>query len=255
MSHRKLGNFTRCTLAACLAGVGVSALPVDAGAADKMLGYANGAYDTVIYGSFDFSHASSDQNGYGADAGFVTAINGDITTTGWTLTANVGVSRSNDVATDTTSFNGSVLGGYQWHTPAYYFALNAGVHFVNNDDNPSGGPTDGSEAGVIAQYGFETKAVDAFYVQSYGALSSVYDQIYFHAKAGWKTQQLKYGAEFTASDEKDSGGTLRYGAFIGDIPLGMASVGISAGFQQELEAGKKDGFYSMVEMSMPLDIR
>lgn len=255
MRRSQSGKFPKALLAMVVASGCLVSLPTSSSSADKMLGYASGAYDTVIYGSFDFSHANSNQHGFGVDAGFVTALNGDITTSGWTLTANIGFSRSNDVATDTDSFSGSVLAGYQWHAPAYYFAVNGGVAVVNNDETPSGSPTDGSEVGAIAQYGFETKAVDAFYLQSYGAVSTAFSQIYFHAKAGRKTQTIKYGVEFTAMDEEDSGGTLRYGAFVGDIALGSINVGVSAGFQQELEAGKSDGFYTQVEFSMPVDLR
>ena len=129
--HLYSGGLSK-TAVAVVAGIACGVMVSGtAEAADKLLGYATGSYDTVIYGGFDFSHANSQQNGFGIDGGFVTAINGDITTTGWTVSANLGFSQSNDVATDTDSVSGSVLAGYQWHSPEYYFALNAGIAVVN----------------------------------------------------------------------------------------------------------------------------
>lgn len=211
--------------------------------------------DTVLYWGFDLSRASSSQYGLGADVGFVTALNGNIAVSGWTMSANLGVSRSVHSPAETDSITGSVLLGYQWHTPQYYLALNAGVHVVNNDDNPPGGITDGTDVGAIVQYGFETKAANALYLQSYGAASTAFDQLYLHAKLGYNTGTLKYGAEFTASDDEGSSATFRYGGFIGGIPVGSLSMVVSAGYQAETQAGKSDGFYTQLGFSVPLSLR
>ncbi|MFN0263239.1 cellulose biosynthesis protein BcsS [Tepidamorphus sp. 3E244] len=234
-------------LAALLASAPVSA-------ADKLTAYADSTYDTVVYGGVDFSRANSQQNGFGADAGFVTAVHGDISVSGWTVSANIGASQSNDVGTDTDSVYGSALVGYQWHSPQYYFALNAGVHAVDNDESPSGGSTDGSEVGAVFQYGFETKG-GMYFVQSYGSFSTAYDQVYAHAKVGVRGSHFTYGAELTVFDEQDSDSTIRYGAFIGEIPLGNFRVGVAAGYQQEQDPASDDGFYATVQFSVPLSLR
>lgn len=223
-------------------------------AADSSSEYGGVVFDTVIYGGIGGNWANSQQNGIGIDLGFVTAVNGDIASSGWTISGNTGFSQSNDAASDSNSFSGALLGGYQWHSSDFYFALNLGVTAINNDENPSGGPSDGSEVGAIAQYGFEKKT-GTLYLQSYGAASTAFSQIYGHAKVGIRGDTLKYGAEFTTFHDDDSDGTLRFGAFVGDIPLGKASLGLSAGYQHELEAGKDDGIYAQLEFSVPLSIR
>jgi hypothetical protein len=234
-------------------------LPAMASAADATL-YArmddNAVHDTVVYWGADFVHHNDVKNGYGLDAGFVTALNGDIGTSGWTLTGGMGFSRTDDSVFDSNSFYGSLLAGYQWHAPGYYFSLSGGANFVNNNESPPGGVTDGAAVGAIVQYGFETKKVDAFYVQTYGAYSTAYDQIYFHAKTGYKTPNLRFGPEITVFDEKATRHTLRYGGFIGDISITESlSMVVSAGYQQELEPGAKDGLYAAIGFSIPLSLR
>ena len=224
-------------------------------AADPEAAYAPDANDTVIYWGLDYSHANSSQYGVGFDAGFVTALNRNIDASGWILTGSGGISRSQTLVANTESFNTSLLIGYLWQGPRSYFSLSGGVNYIYNDETPPGSPTDGGEAGVIAQYGFETKAENALYFQSYGSISSAYSSVYFHAKGGYKTSSLKFGAEFTVYDDKGSSETMRYGVFLGDIPLGRLTMGVSAGYQDERSPGKRDGFYSLVEFSMPISIR
>ena len=216
----------------------------------------NPTIDTVVYWGADFTYANSDKNGVGVDAGFVTALNGDLGAAGWTVSGNLGLSRSEDVGSDTEAVYGSLLLGYIWPGQGYYFTAAGGVNFVNNDENPPGSPTDGSTVGAIAQYGFETTSENAFYAQSYRSYSTAHDEVYVHAKVGYKASQLRFGPEFTLSDDKFSRPTLRYGAFVGDIPLGQkVSMVVSAGYQQELDPGAKDSFYATVGFAVPLSLR
>tara|TARA_Y100000815_G_scaffold45055_1_gene37118 strand:- start:252 stop:983 length:732 start_codon:yes stop_codon:yes gene_type:complete len=238
--------------------VAVALLPVGAGAADstiesRMAGAET--YDTVIYGGADYANGGSIEDDYGVDFGFVTALNGDIGTSGWVVTGNIGYGETDSIV-DSDTFSTSLLLGYLWQMPDYYFTLSGGVHYVDNNDAVPGSPTDGSEVGVIGQYGFETSAVNAFYAQSYGSLSSVNDQAYGHVKAGYKTETLRFGGEFTVFDETASRPTLRYGAFLGDIPLGeRVNMVVSAGYQQDLEPGNEDGFYTTIGFSIPFSLR
>jgi len=216
----------------------------------------NPTIDTVIYWGADFTYGNSDRNGIGVDAGFVTALNGDLGTAGWTIGGNLGLSHSEDIGSETDSIYGTLLLGYIWPGQGHYFTMAGGLNVVNNDETPSGGVTDGSTAGAIVQYGFETTREMAFYAQSYGSYSTANDQVYVHAKVGYKTSQLRFGPEFTVSDDRGSKPTLRYGAFVGDIPLGKrVSMSISAGYQQELEPGTADRFYAAVGFSVPLSLR
>lgn len=225
--------------------------------AGGLLGSPDGVeiFDTVIYWESDFYKADSDQKGFGIDGGFVTALNGDITKSGWTVTANIGFSRSDDAAAETKSRYGSVLVGYQWHFPTHYFALNTGVYMGNNDETPGGSVTDGYEAGVLGQYGIETKSTNAFYLQSYGSITSAFDSRYAHLKIGYKADVLKFGAAFTIYDDEGSEETIRYGGFVGDIPLwGKLAMSVSAGYQQENEPGNENGFYGRTEFYVPISL-
>lgn len=214
------------------------------------------SFDTVLWWGADLAVRGSDHRAYGADAGFVTAINGDIGATGWTISGSLGASRTTAPLSDTNAFSGTLLVGHQWHAPGFYVSLAAGLHYVNNNETPAGGPTDGDEFGAVFQYGFETKTVEALYIQSYGSYSTAYDQAYFHSKLGYKARTLRFGAEFTAFDDTGSRPTLRYGAFVGDIPItDRLSMVISAGYQHELEALEPDGFYAQIGFSVPLDLR
>gem|GEM_PF-2129640 len=246
--------------AACLAVLTVTLAfsPVGAGAADatieqRMAG--DPTYDTVLYGGVDYAKSGSSKHDYGVDVGFVTALNGNIGSSGWVVTGNIGYGNTDGIA-DSDAFSTSLLLGYLWKMPDYYFTLSSGVHYVDNNEAVPGSPTDGSEVGVIGQYGFETSAVNAFYVQSYGSVSSVYDQVYGHIKAGYKTETLRFGGEFTVFDETNSKPTLRYGAFLGDIPLGdRLRMVVSAGYQEDREPGNDDGFYATVGFSIPFSLR
>jgi hypothetical protein len=232
-------------------------IPSLAVAAGLLLSPSEGAAeDTVVYWGADVNWSRSSEYGFGADLGLVTALNGDLAASGWTFAANAGASHSNAPGSETNSFYDTLLLGHLWQLPDYYVSLSGGAHFVDNDENPGGGPTDGGEVGAIVQYGFETKATNAFYAQSYGGVSTVYDQIYLHAKAGYKAADLRYGAELTLFDEKANRKTLRYGAFIGDIAVTESvSMVISAGYQEDTEPGDKDGIYATVGFSVPLSLR
>lgn len=211
--------------------------------------------DTVLYWGFDYSQTRSGKEGIGIDGGFVTAFNGDIGATGWIFTSSLGFSRTDDVQSNSEAFYGTALIGYQWQTPGYSFSLSAGAHYVDNDEDPPSA-TDGAELGALAQYGFETKSVDAFYAQSYGALSTAFHQVYFHGKLGYKTPTLRFGPEFTVFDDEGSRPTLRYGAFLGDIPIYESlTMIVSAGYQQELDPGQPNGFYATIGFSVPLSLR
>lgn len=211
---------------------------------------------TVVYWGVDLSKNHSQRHGYGIDGGFVTALDGDLSTTGWTLSGNIGFGNVSSSDSETDSLYGTLLLGHLWVAPTAYFSLAGGVHYVDNDETPPGGATDGHEVGAIAQYGFETTVENAFYAQSYGAISTAYDQLYAHLKLGYKTDQLRFGAEFTVFDDEDGDGTRRYGVFIGDIPItDKLSMVVSGGYQEELDPGIEDGLYATVGFSIPITTR
>lgn len=245
-------NTVRAVLFAGMLSIGVSG---NTNASEPDVAFEGASIDTVLYWGFEYNRASSRQDGFGIDGGFVTALNGNLDLSGWIVTGNLGYSESNSRGSDTDSVYASALAGHLWQTSDFYVSLAGGLHYINNDESPSGGVTDGDKVGLIVQYGFETKRVEAPYVQSYGSYSTAYDSVYAHIKAGYKTHRLKYGAELTGYDEKGGKGTMRYGAFVGDIPLGQLTMGVSAGYQDELEPGNKDGFYALTEFSMPLSLR
>jgi len=255
--HEKMGFTSGKRLgyiaAAALGATGL--LPAAAFSADLDDRWA-GTYDTVIYWGADGSLGPSLNHGYGADIGFATALNGDIGVSGWTMSGNFGLGRSASPAMNTDSIYASLLLGRQWHAPGYYFSLSAGLQYVNNAETPGGGITDGSRLGAIFQYGFETKSVDNFYLQSYGAYSTANSQIYGHVKAGYKAKKLRFGAEFTVSDDIGGPPVLRYGAFVGDIPLGeKLSMTVSAGYQQDLAPAAPGRFYAGLGFVVPLSFR
>lgn len=251
----KMKNSRKAVRAVLLAGTLCIGASGNTNASEPDVAVEAPSIDTVLYWGFEYNRASSRQDGFGIDGGFVTALNGNLDLSGWIVTGNLGYSESNSRGSDTDSIYASALAGHLWQTSDFYVSLAGGLHYINNDENPSGGITDGDKVGVIAQYGFETKRVEAPYVQSYGSYSTAYDSVYAHIKAGYKTHSLKYGAELTGYDEKGGKGTIRYGAFVGDIPLGQLTMGVSAGYQDELEPGNKDGFYALTEFSMPLSLR
>ncbi|MBW3096024.1 cellulose biosynthesis protein BcsS [Pseudohoeflea coraliihabitans] len=211
------------------------------------------AYDTVVYWGADY--ANTDSDAFGLDAGFVTALNGNIAASGWIMSGSIGYGNTDAPLSETDSVYGTLLLGYQWVMPDFYVSLAGGAHVVNNDENPPGGITDGSEFGAIAQYGFETTRTNSLYFQSYGSFSTAYDQVYLHAKAGYKLPTLRFGGEFTVFDEVASSSTLRYGAFVGDIPLtDRLSMVVSAGYQDE-QGSSDDGFYATIGFAVPFSLR
>jgi len=212
-------------------------------------------YDTVVYWGGDFAHNDTEV-ATGASAGFVTALHGDIGTSDWIATGGLGVSRTDTNVSNSDGFYGSLLVGHQWHLPGVYVSLSGGANLVDNAESPGGGPTDGTEVGAIFQYGFETTALETVHIQSYGAYSTAYDQIYLHAKAGHRIEGLRFGPEFTLFDEDATRPTLRFGGFIGDIPITDAiGMVVAAGLQHELEPGEADGFYATVSFAVPLALR
>ena len=233
-------------------------LPSSAVAADAVLDARFGEeqsgepiYDTVVYWSADYSNTDEDE--YGLNAGFVTALNGDLGKSGWTISANLGGSYSDGSTSDSKSYYGSLLLGYLWANPYLYFSLGAGPVFVSNNSSPSS-PSDDSDVGAILQYGIDTTKENNLYFQSYGSYATVKDQIYLHAKAGYKTSSISFGPEITYFDDNQSTETLRYGAFVGDISLfDRLSMTVSAGYQDE--SGSSDGFYATVGFSVPLSLR
>ena len=213
-------------------------------------------YDTAIFWGAEASFGRSNRMIYGVNAGFVTAINGDLGTSGWTISGNVGGSRSKAPLSRTNSLHAALLAGYQWQMPGMYFSVAGGPHYVSNHDTPRGGPTDGDEFGAMVQYSFETTGSNSLYFQSYGSYSTVFDRKYFQAKAGYKAEAVKFGPEFSVFDEKASRPTLRYGGFVSGIQLtDTLSMTASAGYQQDLDRQDPDGFYAQIGFSLPLDLR
>lgn len=242
------------SLAVCVAAAAFAA--ADARAGDAAPEKGAGRFDTVLFWGAGTGAPGTDSADSGANIGFVTALNGDIGRSGWTITSSVGLGHTKAPLSRTKSFYSSLLVGHQWTQPGYHFSLSAGLHYRNNGERPAGGPTDGSDVGVTIQYGFDTRAVDALYLHSYGAYSTVADQIYFHLKAGRRTQRLRFGGEFTLSDDAWSRPTLRTGVFVGDIAIaGPVAITVSAGYLRHLEPGKSDGFYATAGFSMPLRLR
>lgn len=216
----------------------------------------NSVQDSVVYWGADVKYGGSRSYATSVDAGLVTALNGNIETSGWILSGNAGYGYSKEALSKTNSVYTSVLFGHLWNMPGFYFSLSGGGLYLNNDETPPGSRTDGDKLGALFQYGFETTSVDAFYVQSYGSVSTAYTQLYLHAKVGYKSSTLRYGAEFTLSDDKTSRGTRRFGGFVGDIPLGEdLSMVVSAGYQQNRDPGEKDGAYATIGFAVPFSLR
>lgn len=241
--------FNKTLFAAALVFAGQ---PIVAGAADMNFGAATPTNNMVIYWGAD-----AYKSGYGVDAGFAYALNGDILSSGWVLSANMGYAYSFDRASSprssTKALSGSALIGYQWQTSDYYIATYLGADFVNNDENPVG-TSDGFEAGVMGVLGFETKRQNAPYVEVNAAYSTANDRMYGRLRGGYKTNQLKFGAEFTAYDEKNSDEAFRYGAFVGDIPVGKMSMTVSGGYHDDQSTSANSGYYGQIEFSVPLSV-
>lgn len=250
--------FAGAALAAMFAGAAFAALvgSADAQAGDGGTEERGERVDTVLFWGAGIGAPGTDSAESGANIGFVTALNGDIGRSGWTITSSVGLGQTKAPLNRTKSFYSSLLLGHQWTQPGYSFSLSAGLHHRNNRERPAGGPTDGGDTGVTVQYGFDTRAVDAFYLHSYGAWSTVADQVYFHLKVGRRTQRLRFGGEFTLSGDAWSRPALRTGVFVGDIALpGRVAMAVSAGYLRHLDPGKSGGFYATAGFSMPLRLR
>ena len=257
-SFRFPNRLYRIAIAAIFAAVVI--LPSMAEAADvsnDTVPERGRVFDTVVYWGADFSQRGSKLNDFGVSAGAVTALNGNILTSGWTVTANAGLARSVAPLSRTNGTYGSLLLGYHWQLPAVYLSLSSGVNVVHNDKRPSGGVGDGTTWGAIIQYGLELRKIDPVFIQSYGAYSTANRQIYLHAKLGYKGSVLRFGPEFTYSDSRDSSGArLRYGVFLGGIPLGdHIKMIVSGGYQQNQGIRQRDGFYAAIGFYTQLAIR
>ncbi|MCR8548666.1 cellulose biosynthesis protein BcsS [Salipiger sp. P9] len=211
---------------------------------------ADDTLDTVLFTGID-----GYDGGAGIYGGFVTALNGDITASGWTLSANLGYSQSWGSFSDTDSTGASVLLGYQWHTPGYYASLALGVDVIENTEDPdTGARNNGTHTGYILQAGFQTKSVDALFFQGYGAYLSANERLYTQLRSGWASEKMTFGLEAIYADERDSAETVRYGLFVSDLPLGNGSFGISAGYHDD-RGSDDDGAYIAFEYSIPLSLR
>lgn len=227
---------------ACGLTVLLGALSASAVAADD---FGNSFLDTVVYTGVDYVH-SDVENALGASSGFLTALNGDIGSSGWIVSGNFGAGIIDGAAIDSTSIYGTALVGYKWQLPSFYATASAGAHLASNQESPSGGPNDTSRAGAVVQYSFETQPpVNNLYVQSYGSASSAFGgQFYGHLKLGYVAEGLRYGLELTGFAGDDGDTTLRYGAFVGSIPItDTLFISTSAGYQDDLNANSRDGFY------------
>jgi len=192
---------------------------------------------------------------FNAGLGFVSALNGDIGRPGWIVSGSFGFGRTRTLWNATDSRYAALLAGRQWTTQAYYLSLSAGLAWRDKKNRPAGAG-DGSALGATVQYGFDTRALDAPYFQSFGAYSTIDDEVHFHVRAGRRTSTLRFGGEFMLFDDARNRPTLRYGAFVGDIALahGLAMT-LAAGYRHELEPGKGDGLYVTLGISMPLRLR
>ena len=210
-------------------------------------------YGTVAFAAIDFSNDDNNRV-IGGSAGFVTALNGDISAEGWTLTAIGGSSNVNSFSANSNS--GFVAGtvGHLWQEKDYYFTVGAGAHYINDGGFISDeGDADGDELGAIFQYGIETKPRNSIYFQSFGSYSTALQQQFANVKVGYATSSLIYGGEFIYSDSEDSSGARRYGAFITGISLPKnTNVIISGGYEDDRDLGTDDGFYASIGVSVPI---
>lgn len=209
---------------------------------------AQNADNTVLYFGLDRV-----RNGTGAYGGFVYALGGDTSATGWTITTNLDYSHFSSTGSTTDTYGGSVALGYQWHTPDFFFTIGLGADVIDNTDTPpSGSPLEGRHVGGILQIGFETKAQDAAYFMGYGAYASALERSYTQLRLGYQSTSLTYGIEAVYADELASMAVARLGVFIGGIQLGNGYLGLSAGYEDELGATANDGAYVALEYSIPL---
>lgn len=210
---------------------------------------AEDAENTVVYFGGD-----GVRNGVGVYGGFTYALNGDIATSGWVISANMGYATFWSPGSTSYTFDASVLLGYQWHTPDYYLALNLGGDFISNVDTPpTAGPAMGQKVGVIGQVGFETKASEAIYLSGFGAYATANQRIYGQVRVGYQdANYYTYGVEGIYGNELGSSPVTRIGVFVGGIEVGPGAVGVSVGYLDEWGSTVNDGAYLAVEYSVPL---
>ena len=190
-----------------------------------------------------------------AGIGFVSALDGDIGRPGWIVSGSFGLGRTRTLWNATDSRYATLVAGHQWVTPSRYFSLSAGLAWRDKENRPAGAG-EGDRLGAVIRYSFDTRALDALYLQSYGAYSTIDDEVHFHLRAGRRTSILRFGGEFTLFDDARNRPTLRYGAFVGDIPMGHGlGMTLAAGYRHELTPGKGDGLYATIGFSMPLSLR
>ena len=189
---------------------------------------------------------------FNAGIGFVTALSGDIGRPGWIVSGGFGLGRTRTLWNATDSRYATLVAGHQWVTPSYYLSLAAGLAWRDKDE---GGGSPGAAVGAVIRYSFETGARHALYLQSYGAYSTIDDEVHFHARIGRRTSTLRFGGEFLLFDDARNRPTLRYGAFLGDVPVSeRVRMSFAAGYRHELEPGKSDGIYATIGFSMLLDL-
>lgn len=212
---------------------------------------ADDPLDTVIYTGLDVY-----KSGSGVYLGFVTALDGDISTNGWTVSGNLGFSKSRTSLAKTTSGGASVLLGYQWHTPTTYTTLALGADVIDTSESPNlGSPNNGTHSGLILQAGFNTKYENAPYFQAYGAYLSANKRSYAQVRGGWAGSKATFGIEAIYANESDSEPSRRLGLFVSDIPLGNGGVGFSVGLHDDLGTSGSDGGYLGLEYSIPVSLR
>ncbi|SEO85334.1 hypothetical protein SAMN04490248_11421 [Salinihabitans flavidus] len=218
---------------------------VVSGSASAQTNAANDVVDTVVFWGLDYARNDSSMHDIGLGAGFVTSLGNDMSAGGWTLSAYFSHSNSTTLGGSTNMWSGWSSLGHVWQLPGGYFTLGAGF-----------AAEEGQGFGGFAQYGFETTAANALYLQSYGSFSGINDSIYALGRAGYMGQQYRYGIETVYLDDNTAGQTLRYGVFMGGIDLGRdVSMIASLGYQDESQPGRSDGFYTAIGFSIPLSLR
>lgn len=211
-------------------------------------------FDSAVYWGADAVGMVGGRD-FNAGIGLIGALNGDIGRPGWIVSGSFGLGRTRTLWSATDSRYATLVAGRQWSTPSHYFSLSAGLAWRDKDNRPDAGG-EGSALGAVIRYSFDTRAPDALYLQSYGSYSTIDDEVHFHLRVGRRTSALRFGGEFMLFDDARDRPTLRFGAFVGDIPMGPMGHGLNltlaAGYRHELEPGKGDGFYATLGFSMPL---
>jgi hypothetical protein len=189
---------------------------------------------------------------FSAGIGFVTALSGDIGRPGFIVGGGFGLGRTRTLWNATDSRYAAFVAGHQWVAPSHYLSLSAGLAWRDKDE---GGGRPGAAVGAVLRSTFETSARDAAYLQSYGAYSTIDDEVHFHVRLGRRMARLRFGGEFMLFDDAGNRPTLRYGAFLGDIPVNeRIGMNLAIGYRHELEPGKGDGLYATIGFSMLLDL-